>query len=62
TGPKINNLIEEYIDPIPILPATVTSGDSAFGYYLNKHNFTDISLFTNLRFASKISEVSRSSQ
>lgn len=58
-GPNINNLINEYIEPIPILPITVTSGNSALGYYLNKHKFTDISLFTNQRFASKINEVSR---
>ncbi len=60
-GPKLENLINEYVDTIPLFPSTVTSGNSAFGYYLNKHKFTDISLFNNERFANKIQEVSRNS-
>jgi len=54
TGPKLENLINEYVDTVPILPATVTSGNSALNYYLNKHKFTDISLFTAQRFGPRI--------
>jgi len=60
SAPNINNLINEYVDTIPLLPSTVTSGNSALAHYLNKHRFTDISLFTNPRFASKINQVARS--
>ena len=60
-GPKLQNLINEYIDTIPVFPSTVTSGNSAFAHYLNKHKYTDISLFNNIRFDSKIREVSRNS-
>lgn len=50
SAPKLENLINEYVDTIPVLPTSVTSGNSAFGYYLEKHRFTDISLFNNQRF------------
>lgn len=56
-GPKLENLINEYVDNIPVLPITVTSGNSAFGFYLQKHRFTDISLFNNDHFSNKIREV-----
>ena len=58
-GPKVDNLIHEYIDALPVLPPTVTSGNSTFGYFLNKHSFTDISLFNNPRFAHKINQLAR---
>lgn len=58
-GPKLENLINEYVDNLPVFPNTVTSGNSAFGYYLQKHKFTDISLFNNERFTSKIRQVAR---
>jgi hypothetical protein len=60
-GPKLENLLTEYVDTIPVFPITITSGNSAFGYFLQKHKFTDISLFNNERFTSKIREVARSS-
>jgi hypothetical protein len=60
-GPKLENLITEYVDTIPVFPSTVTSGNSAFAYFLQKHKFTDISLFNNERFTNKIREVARSS-
>ena len=56
-GPKLENLISEYVDTVPVLPNTVTSGNSAFGFYLQKHRFTDISLFNNDHFSNKIREV-----
>jgi hypothetical protein len=56
-GPSLENLFAEYVDPIPILPATVTSGNSAFHHYLSRHRFTDISLFNNERFAKKFSKL-----
>lgn len=56
-GANLENLLREYVDTIPVLPNTVTSGNSAFGYYLDKHKFTDISLFNNQRFATKIHQV-----
>lgn len=58
-GPALDNLINEYIDTIPTFPTTVTSGNSAFNYYLQKHQYTDISLFTSERFAGKIKQVAR---
>jgi hypothetical protein len=58
-GPKLENLIHEYVDTLPVFPNTVTSGNSAFGYYLQKHKFTDIALFNNERFSNKIREVAR---
>jgi hypothetical protein len=60
-GPKLDNLLNEYVDAIPVFPNTVTSGNSAFGYYLQKHKFTDISLFNNERFTNKIRQVARNS-
>jgi hypothetical protein len=60
-GPKLDNLIREYVDTIPVLPNTVTSGNSAFGFYLQKHRFTDISLFNNDQFSNKIREVAANS-
>ena len=56
-GPKLSNLINEYVDTIPVFPSTVTSGNSALNYYLLKHRFTDISLFNNTRFANKFNTV-----
>lgn len=58
-GASFDNLVKEYIDTIPVLPSTVTSGNSAFHHYLLKHQFTDISLFNNDRFNSKITQVAR---
>jgi len=46
-GPRLENLVREYVDTIPILPPKVTSGSSAWGYFKKKHQFTDISLFNN---------------
>jgi len=60
-GPKLENLISEYVDTVPVLPNTVTSGNSAFGFYLQKHRFTDISLFNNDHFSNKIREVAANS-
>jgi len=60
-GPKLENLLTEYVDTIPVFPSSVTSGNSAFGYFLQKHKFSDISLFNNERFTNKIREVARSS-
>lgn len=59
-GPSLDNLINEYVDTIPVFPSTVTSGNSAFNQYLLKHSFTDISVFNNGRFSSTIKRVSRS--
>lgn len=56
-GAVLQNLINEYVDTIPTFPTTVTSGNSSFNYYLQKHHFTDISLFTNERFAGKIKQL-----
>jgi len=58
-GPCLDNLITEYVDTIPTFPNTVTSGNSAFGHYLLKHRFTDISLFNNSRFAHQIRKFAR---
>lgn len=56
-GANLENLLVEYVDTIPVLPNTVTSGNSAYLYFLKKHKFTDISLFNNYRFALKINQV-----
>jgi hypothetical protein len=58
-GPTLDNLINEYIDTIPTFPKTVTSGNSTLNYYLRKHQYTDISLFTSERFAGKIKQVAK---
>jgi len=58
-GPNFDNLLIEYVDTIPVFPKTVTSGNSAFHYYLEKHRFTDISLFNNQRFENKINQIAR---
>jgi hypothetical protein len=60
-GPAIENLLNEYVDTIPILPQTVTSGNSAFLHYLNKHRFSDISIFNNPRFTNKFKQVATNS-
>jgi hypothetical protein len=60
-GANLENLLTEYVDAIPVLPNTVTSGNSAYHYFLQKHKFTDISLFNNQRFASKIHQVAHNS-
>ena len=60
-GPSVQNLVNEYVDTIPVLPSTVTSGNSAFNHYLLKHRFSDISLFNNDRFSTKIKKVSSNS-
>ena len=60
-GPSLDNLINEYVDTIPVFPKTVTSGNSAFNYYLIKNRFTDISLFNNERFSKKIKKVAQNS-
>jgi hypothetical protein len=58
-GPNLSNLLTEYVDTIPVLPETVTSGNSAYHYFLLKHQFTDISLFNNQRFEHKIRQVAK---
>jgi hypothetical protein len=35
----------------------VTGGNSAYLYFRKKHQFTEISLFSNYRFALKINQV-----
>ena len=60
-GPSLDNLINEYVDTLPVFPKTVTSGNSAFNYYLLKNRFTDISLFNNERFSKKINKVAQNS-
>lgn len=59
-GPTLENLLNEYVDTIPVFPNTVTSGNSAFNHYLQKHQFSDISIFNNQRFLNKIKQVSTS--
>ena len=56
--PNFDNLMNEYVDTIPTFPNTITSGNSVFNYYLQKHRFTDISLFTSKRFTGKIRQLS----
>jgi hypothetical protein len=59
--PALQNLINEYVDTIPTFPTTITSGNSAFYHYLQKHRFTDISLFTSERFSGKIKQLAHNS-
>jgi hypothetical protein len=58
-GPKLDNLITEYVDTLPILPKEADTGIKVFDYFNTKNQFTNISLFNNKRFESKISQVAR---
>jgi hypothetical protein len=49
-GPSLNNLLNEYVDTIPVFPAWVSSGEQADTYFRIKNEYTDISLFNNPKF------------
>ena len=56
-GPSLDNLLKEYVDTIPVLPSNVTSGEQANNFYRRKHEFNEISLFTNPKFESKLKQL-----
>ena len=49
-GPSLNNLLNEYVDTIPVFPAWVSSGEQTDTYFRIKNEYTDISLFNNPKF------------
>ena len=55
-GPSLNNLLNEYVDTIPVLPEWVSSGEKADNYFRLKHEHTDISLFNNPKFERKLKQ------
>ncbi len=55
-GPSLNNLLNEYVDNIPVLPVWVASGEQADNYFRIKHEYTDVSLFNNPKFERKIKQ------
>ena len=53
-GPSLNNLLNEYVDTIPVLPVWVASGEQADTFFRVKHEYTDVSLFNNAKFERKL--------
>lgn len=52
--PCVDNLLNQYVDSIPVLPQGVATGQQVCNYYAIKNQFTPISLFTNPAFSNKI--------
>ena len=59
SGPKLENLMNGYVDAVPVLPEGVRTGEQIAQYYEQKHMFTEASLFNNPRFEAKINQVAQ---
>lgn len=61
-GPKIENLINGYVDKVPTLPQGISSGQQVAEYYEKKHRFSEVSLFSGCRFEQKINETAQNAE
>lgn len=62
SGPSTQNLYNEYINHLPTFPEGVRTGAEVAQFFEQKHQFSEVSLFTEPKFKSKIDQVAGNCQ